>query len=108
VTNVSFTVGRIVGASAERLLPGAQSPVTRETSSAVYHVVQGSGSTKVGDAILHWKQGDTFCIPSWHQYQHRADTDNTVYLYRFDDKPMLKVLGFYRAEGVDVETYVSE
>ncbi|WAO91565.1 Hypothetical protein NCS54_00904000 [Fusarium falciforme] len=100
-------IGKIIGASAERLDPGASSPEIRETSSAVYHVIEGSGSTKIGDTVLNWKQGDTFCIPTWHAYQHQAD-EQKVYLYRFDDKPMLRALGFYRVEGVDVETYVSD
>jgi gentisate 1,2-dioxygenase len=57
---------------------------------------------------LMWKKGDTFCIPAWHEYQHTAETGKTVYLYRFDDKPMLKALGFYRVEGIDTETLVSD
>ncbi|KAF5964850.1 putative gentisate 1,2-dioxygenase oxidoreductase [Fusarium bulbicola] len=101
-------IGRIIGASAERLNPGAKSPEIQETSSAVYHVIEGSGSTQVGDKVLEWKQGDTFCIPTWHKYQHHADNSSKAYLYRFDDKPMLRALGFYRVAGVDVETYVSE
>jgi gentisate 1,2-dioxygenase len=57
---------------------------------------------------LTWKKGDTFCIPAWYKYQHFADEGETVYLYRFDDKPMLKALGFYRVDGVDLESLVSE
>ncbi|KAM0543490.1 hypothetical protein ACHAPJ_012288 [Fusarium lateritium] len=101
-------IGKIIGASAERLMAGTVSPGIRETSSAVYHVVEGSGYSEVGDSVLKWKKGDTFCIPAWHNYKHYADGENTVYLYRFDDKPMLRALGFYRVEGVDIETYVSE
>ena len=108
LTDKTLPVGRIIGASAERLVPSTTSPEIRETSSAVYHVIEGSGSTKVGNSVLKWKQGDTFCIPAWHRYQHQAGAEGRVYLYRFDDKPMLKALGFYRVEGVDVETYVSE
>ncbi|KAJ4136597.1 hypothetical protein NW768_004214 [Fusarium equiseti] len=101
-------IGRVIGASAERLLPCTTSPEIRETSSAVYHVIEGSGSTTVGNSVLKWKQGDTFCVPAWHRYQHQAGAEGQVYLYRFDDKPMLKALGFYRVEGVNAETYVSE
>lgn len=108
LTDRNSPVGRIIGASAERLLPCATSPKIRETSSAVYHVIEGSGLTRVGNFILKWKQGDTFCIPAWHRYQHQARAEGRVYLYRFDDKPMQKALGFYRVEGVNVETYVSE
>lgn len=53
-----------------------------------------------------WKQGDTFCIPAWHEYQHFADREGTVYLYRVDDQPMLKGLGIYRVDGVDPESLV--
>ncbi|KAK7413356.1 hypothetical protein QQX98_007733 [Neonectria punicea] len=101
-------IGRVIGASAERLDGGAQSPAIQETASSVYHVIQGSGQSKIGDLSLSWKQGDTFCVPAWHRYQHFADDDSRVYLYRFDDKPMLKALGFYRVEGIDVEKYVSD
>lgn len=101
-------VGRVIGASAERLDAGAESPSTLETASSVYHVIQGSGYSTVGDQTLTWKQGDTFCIPAWHRYQHCANGSETVYLYRFDDRPMLKALGFYRVDGVDVESLVSD
>jgi gentisate 1,2-dioxygenase len=79
----------------------------RETASSVYHVVAGSGYSTVGEEKFEWKQGDTFCIPSWYPYQHFAGAEETVYLYRFDDRPMLEALGFYRWEGMDTETLVS-
>lgn len=101
-------VSRVLGGAAERLVAGSSSPRRRETTSAVYHVIQGSGSTKVGDNSLTWKEGDTFCIPSWYPYQHCAESDQTVYLYRFDDMPMITALGFYRQESDDVESLVSD
>jgi gentisate 1,2-dioxygenase len=61
----------------------------------------------MGEKTFPWKQGDTFCIPSWQKYQHVASPEETVYLYRFDDQPMLKALGFYRTEDTDVESLVS-
>ena len=91
-------VSKTIGASAERIDSGEVAAVRRETASSVYHVIEGSGSTVIGDFTLSWKQGDTFCIPSWYKYQHFAASSFTVYLYRFDDQPMLKALGFYRAE----------
>jgi gentisate 1,2-dioxygenase len=54
-----------------------------------------------------WKQGDTFCIPSWQIYQHTAAAEELVYLYRFDDQPMLKSLGFYRKDNADSNSLVS-
>lgn len=83
----------------------------QETLSSVYHVIEGSGYTIIGDEKFVWKRGDTFCIPSWYPFQHFTDgkdRDAPVYLYRFDDKPMLTSLGFYRTADTDVETLVSD
>lgn len=70
--------------------------------------MSGRGYSTIGDSRITWGPGDTFCIPSWHRYEHFADTEEDVYLYRFHDKPMLDALGFYRVEGVDVESLVSD
>lgn len=80
----------------------------QETASSVYHVIEGTGKSQIGDKTFTWQKGDTFCIPSWYPYTHLADEGpDPVYLYRFDDKPMLKALGFYRSADMDVETLVS-
>ena len=107
-TDLGKKVSRSLGGSAERLNKGATSPATRETSSNVYHVYSGKGQTVINDQTFTWKQGDTFCIPSWHRYQHFAGDDQNVYLYRCDDQPMVKALGLYRTEHMDVESLVSE
>lgn len=100
-------VSKTLGPSAERINRGASSPPVRETASSVYHVIVGSGYSEIGGKKYEWRTGDTFCIPSWYKYQHFAGSSETVYLYRFDDKPMIKALGFYRWEGMDTETLVA-
>ena len=102
------TVSRTLGGSAERLAKSSSSPMRQETASSVYHIIEGSGHSVIDGKTFDWKRGDTFCVPSWCKYQHFADDAETVYLYRFDDKPMIEALGFYRQAGVDVEKYVSE
>ncbi len=89
-------ISRVIGASAERLAAGAQSPGRRETAGLVYHVYSGSGRTRAGDTTLTWKQGDTFCVPAWTPYRHEAADD--TYLFRFDDRPVLEAIGAYRIE----------
>ena len=101
-------MGKTIGAAAERLDAGSASPVIRETSSAVYHIIEGAGQSRVGEQSITWKQGDTFCIPAWTEYQHFADGDARVYFYRFDDKPMLRALGLYRLDGGDSEGWVQD
>jgi gentisate 1,2-dioxygenase len=61
----------------------------------------------VDDEKHPWKKGDTLCVPAWHKYQHFASDEETVYLYRFDDKPMLEALGVYRVEGQTDESLVT-
>jgi gentisate 1,2-dioxygenase len=100
-------VSKTLGGSAERLSANSSSPARLETASFVYHVIEGSGFTDIEGKKFEWKDGDTFCIPSWHKFQHVAGSESPVYLYRFDDMPMLKSLGFYRTEGMDAETLVS-
>lgn len=68
----------------------------------------GKGHSDINGQRIQWKQGDTFCIPTWNKYQHTADDGEAVYLYRFHDKPMLTALGFYRVEGCDIEGLVSD
>ena len=94
-------VSKTLGGDAERLDGSANSPTRQETASIIYHVIEGSGSTYIGDEVLTWKRGDTFCVPSWYKYQHFANAGETVYFYRYDDRPMMKALGFYRSEGVE-------
>lgn len=104
----NLKVSRIIGGCAERLNASTSSPARRETTSAVYHVIAGSGISKVGEETLTWKTGDTFCIPSWYKYQHFANEGETVYFYRFDDTPMLTALGWYRTEQTDSGSLVSD
>lgn len=73
----------------------------------MFHVIEGSGYSIINGEKYTWEKGDTFCVPSWHKYQHFADAGESVYLFRCHDIPMLKALGFYRVAGVDVEGLVS-
>lgn len=96
-----------MGAAAIRISANKSGSKVQETASSVLHVVEGQGSTIVAGEQLSWKTGDTFCIPAWHEYQHHAG-EETVYLYKVHDEPMLRSLGFYRTSGQDVESLVSE
>lgn len=100
-------MSKTLGGRAERLNAGKSSPAVRETASSVYHVIEGSGSTTIDGKKVEWKKSDTFCIPAWHKFQHFANDGERVYLYRFDDKPMLNALGFYRTEDTDIESLAS-
>lgn len=87
-------VSDVIGAQTERVNAGHTTKSVQETSSAVYHVIDGEGSSQIGDKTVQWTKGDTFTVPSWQAYSHTAKT--LSYLYRFDDKPQITSLGFYR------------
>jgi gentisate 1,2-dioxygenase len=90
-------IGKIIGASAERLEANTSVRLPRQTTCAIYSVFAGSGETIVNGTTLRWKARDTFVAPAWAEIEHRAG-DERVYLFRFDDKPMLDALGLFRAE----------
>lgn len=92
-------VSKAIGAQCERIDAGITTEAVRETTSAVYHVVDGKGHSTVGETTVEWVKGDTFTVPSWAKYSHHAD--DKTYLYRFDDRPMITALGFYRNEKED-------
>jgi gentisate 1,2-dioxygenase len=100
-------VSRTLGGSATRISRQCSTLRLQETASCVYHVIQGSGYSVIDGETYTWEKADTFCIPAWHAYQHFANSNEAVYLYRFDDRPMLDALGLYRRAGVDSEEYVS-
>jgi gentisate 1,2-dioxygenase len=86
------------GASALRLNAGASTAPFRETSSAIFHVYEGSGRSTIGSTVLEWKQGDTFAVPAWQKVVHENGGDATAYLFRFDDRPLMQALASYRSD----------
>ena len=82
---------------AQWLKPGFETKPNRRTSSAVYHVVKGSGRTKIGDRELFWGAGDSFCIPNWAHHHHSIDGDGAI-LFSVHDTPLLKALGMFFEE----------
>jgi gentisate 1,2-dioxygenase len=83
----------------QMLKPGFESQRHRQTSSAVYYVIEGEGTTITGDHELHWQTGDSFCVPNWlwHQHINRSPTREAL-LFAVSDAPALIALGLYREE----------
>lgn len=83
----------------QMLRPGVQTQTHRHTSSAVYHVVEGSGYTLINGKQFDWKQGDFLVLPpwSWHQHANASNTEPAI-LFSVNDMPVLEALGLYREE----------
>jgi gentisate 1,2-dioxygenase len=91
-------ISKTMGAQAERLSAKATSPERRETASSIYHVVSGSGSTRVEGQTIEWNVHDTFVVPAWARFSHTNSEDANTYLVRYDDVPLLRALDIYRTE----------
>lgn len=65
-----------------RLLPaGFETESYRSTDSTVFVVVEGRGSSRVGDEIFQWQEHDVFVAPSWAEQLHRAETESVIFTY---------------------------
>lgn len=88
-----------MGSEAQWLRPDEETPAERRTASAVYHVIEGQGRSRIGDATLAWARGDTFVAPPWHWVQHRnASATEPACLFQFNDEPAVRALGLWQEE----------
>ena len=84
-----------------RLLPGGmQTQATRQSASAVFLVMEGSGKTEVGDTTIDWEENDVFVVPNWTWFchQNRSATRDAV-LYEITDAPLGRSMDSWRREG---------
>lgn len=83
------------------LRPKEATRAHRHTSSTIYHVMQGDGTTVVGKdkdecTELAWSRQDCFVVPSWHwhHFVNRSQTEPAI-LFSVTDRPVLESLGIY-------------
>ena len=86
---------------AVQLLPAAhETDSHRHTSTVIYHVFHGSGSTEIGERRFDWEQGDSFVVPLWYAHRHlNGSSSDEAILFSMSDAPMLKALDLYREES---------
>jgi gentisate 1,2-dioxygenase len=85
-----------IGAFVQLLPSGFRGTAHRATDAAVYCVIEGRGSTRIGDTPIEWNAHDIFVVPSWHPVTHQAHTESV--LFSFSDRPIQKALGIWREE----------
>jgi 1-hydroxy-2-naphthoate dioxygenase len=81
----------------QMLRPGERTMPHRKTSSGMYHVVRGSGTTVAGGTSLDWGSRDSFVLPNWveHSFVNRSSTEEAI-MFSIHDTPALEALGLYR------------
>ncbi len=87
-----------VGCYLQLLRPGVRTRAHRETSCAVYRVVQGRGTTIIDNETFEWGPGDFFVVPPRAAHAHSNIGREPAILFSAQDVPLLKALGLYRME----------
>ena len=84
---------------AQMLRPGVTTSAHRQTSTAIYHVVSGTGSTTIEDVTYDWSPGDFFVVPPLASHSHaNASSAESAVLFSAQDKALLLALGLYHEE----------
>lgn len=82
-----------LAASMQLLRPGVRTRSHRHSSSAVYHVVRGSGESLIDGRRIEWAKGDTFALPVWAEHAHANPGEEDALLFSFSDAPAVEALG---------------
>ena len=81
------------------LRPGVHTKAHRHSTSGVYHVFLGHGSTIVDGERIDWAQGDFLALPPWCWHEHvNGSPDEEAVLYSSTDAPLYEALELYREE----------
>ena len=88
-----------MGSAVQWLRPGEVTRSERRTGSAVLHVIEGRGETRIGEVVIPWERGDCFAVPSWQWIEHRNGSATApACLFELNDEPALTALGLWREE----------
>jgi gentisate 1,2-dioxygenase len=69
----------------------------RTTSNAVCHVVEGKGTSRVGDETITWGPKDIFSLPHGNWITHHAESDKATF-FLVTDRDALKRLDLLREQ----------
>jgi gentisate 1,2-dioxygenase len=83
-----------MGFTAMMLRPGESVQPPLRSTSAVHHVVEGSGKSTINGETFTWKRGDTFSAPCFALIEHTAAKE-PAFLIRVHDTPLQQKLNYY-------------
>ena len=63
---------------AHRWPKGWTSRPYRHTANTLQVVLQGHGTTSIGEKKIDWEFGDTLALPAWNRIEHHASADSVV------------------------------
>ena len=77
-----------------RMGAGFRSKVHQSTANAVLTVLEGSGTSRIGDREFKWSKGDVLAVPCWQTCQHHA-SENT-HMVRVSGEPVMRAFDLLR------------
>jgi gentisate 1,2-dioxygenase len=86
---------RTMGFPAMMLRPSQVSQPLLRSSSSVFHVISGRGSSTVNGQRHLRGPKDTFSVPVFAEVEHLVTSDEPAFLIRIHDGPMQERLGYY-------------
>jgi gentisate 1,2-dioxygenase len=79
------------------LTEGAELRVTRSTSNALCAVVEGTGTSTIGERTIQWRKNDVFTVPQNNWVRHTVASGIARFMM-VSDKDMLARLGLLEEE----------
>ena len=90
-----------MGSEAQWLRPGESTRAERRTASGVFHVIEGRGESRIGEATIAWEPGDCFVGPPWHWIEHEnRSAAAPACLFHLTDEPALRALEYHTEVGM--------
>lgn len=89
-----------IAAYLQMIRAGVETKAHRHSSSAVYFVREGSGTTEINGTSYAWSKGDVLVVPPSAVHKHRNAGREPAVLFTVQESPMLRKLGFYREEAL--------
>lgn len=83
-----------IGAFLHSLPAGFATARRRRTDAEIFVVLEGAGSTTVGDTMIRWRENDVFVVPNWTWRRH--ETRNGAVVLSFSDRALQETLGIWR------------
>ena len=85
-----------IATTMQLLRRGFETRPYRSTDSTVFVVVEGEGTSRVGDQTFKWGPRDIFVVPSWVQVVHQASRDS--FLFGYSDRVVQEKLDLFRED----------
>src|SRR5450631_3050382 len=95
-TNYPATTPNLM-ANFVRICAGDTIVTSAITSSELFYVIRGKGTSETEWGITGWSEGDVFAIPATESVRHNATSDSAFYW--INDAPVLDYLGAVSASA---------